>query len=119
MKPFNLELAKAGHPVCTRDGRKARIICFDRKEVCPIIALVEDEDKEIPHSYTRAGSFSPGFESPFDLMMNCEEKEGWVNVCSSVDNGNTCFGIYSTKEEALSHISLDGYKDTIKIQWEE
>ena len=24
-KPFNLEQAKAGKPVCTRDGRKARI----------------------------------------------------------------------------------------------
>ena len=30
MKPFDLEAAKAGKPVCTRDGRKARINCFDR-----------------------------------------------------------------------------------------
>lgn len=29
LKPFDLETAKAGKPVCTRDGRKARIICFD------------------------------------------------------------------------------------------
>lgn len=26
MKPFNLELAKQGHPVCTRDGQKVRIV---------------------------------------------------------------------------------------------
>lgn len=31
MKEFDLEKAKAGHPVCTRNGNKARIICFDRK----------------------------------------------------------------------------------------
>ena len=31
LKPFNLEAAKQGKPVCTRDGRKARIICFDAK----------------------------------------------------------------------------------------
>lgn len=30
LKEFDIEAAKAGKPVCTRDGRKARIICFDR-----------------------------------------------------------------------------------------
>ena len=29
MKPFDLEKAKAGSPVCTRSGEKVRIICFD------------------------------------------------------------------------------------------
>lgn len=48
-KPFNLEQAKAGKPVCTRDGRKARIICFNAKTLCdyPIIALVENSDSFI------------------------------------------------------------------------
>lgn len=41
-KPFDLEQAKAGKPVCTRDGHKARIICFDAKlENYSIIALVK------------------------------------------------------------------------------
>ena len=31
LKPFDFEAAKAGKPVCTRDGRKVRIICFDAK----------------------------------------------------------------------------------------
>ena len=31
LKPFDLEAARAGSPVCTRDGRKARIVCFDKK----------------------------------------------------------------------------------------
>ena len=30
LKPFDIEAAKSGKPVCTRDGRKVRIICFDR-----------------------------------------------------------------------------------------
>lgn len=51
LKEFDLEAAKAGKPVCTRDGRKARIISFDRKFLFkgvsyPIIALVEDTAKE-------------------------------------------------------------------------
>lgn len=29
MKPFNLEEAKAGKPVCTRDGRRVEIISFE------------------------------------------------------------------------------------------
>lgn len=33
LKPFDLNSAKAGKPVCTRDGRKARIICFDVKVI--------------------------------------------------------------------------------------
>lgn len=31
MKEFNINEAKAGAKVITRNGRKARIICFDRK----------------------------------------------------------------------------------------
>lgn len=45
MKPFNLEEAKAGKPVCTRDGRDARIICFnDNNPLIKIIALVTQPD---------------------------------------------------------------------------
>lgn len=40
MKPFDLELAKQGHPVCTRDGKDVRIICFDAKGPNPIIGLL-------------------------------------------------------------------------------
>ena len=31
LKPFDIQKAGEGKPVFTRDGRKARIICFDRK----------------------------------------------------------------------------------------
>ena len=41
MKEFDLEKAKAGHPVCTRDGHEARILCFDRIEHHPIVGLVK------------------------------------------------------------------------------
>lgn len=47
LKPFDLEAAKAGKPVCTRDGRKARIICFDLKnDEYPIVAAVENDSSE-------------------------------------------------------------------------
>lgn len=49
MKPFDIELAKAGHRVCTRDGKPARIICFDRRSVngCSIVALIDEASTRI------------------------------------------------------------------------
>ncbi len=41
MKPFNLEEAKAGKPVCTRDGRRVEIISFENpSDNYPILAKV-------------------------------------------------------------------------------
>lgn len=34
-KPFNLEEAKAGRPVCTRNGQEVRIICFNKDRFAP------------------------------------------------------------------------------------
>lgn len=119
MKPFNLELAKAGHPVCTRDGHKVRIICFDRKDSnCPIIALLSDGSKETVSSYTTTGYYSKGQESQLDLMMVSEKKEGWINI---YEHG-VSYLIYETEEEAknsrMSAIGLGRYVTTIKIEWE-
>ena len=85
LKPFNLEAAKAGKPVCTRDGRKARIICFDRKFYhdgynYPIVAMVNDNDNELVHAYTQDGLLVGNMEGELDLMMLPERKDGWVNV---------------------------------------
>lgn len=120
MKPFNLELAKAGHPVCTRDGESAKIICFDRKSTkYPIIALIDKGKEEIITSYNLSGQVNNDIFHNHDLFMKPEKKEGWINVYFLNDGGNTCFGIYDTKEDALSHKCADGYIDTIKIEWEE
>lgn len=35
MEEFDIEKAKKGFPVRTRDGREARILCFDRKTCEP------------------------------------------------------------------------------------
>ena len=118
LKEFDLEAAKAGKPVCTRDGRKARIICFDRKNHSPIIALVETFVKEYnsiredAYYYTIDGrAINIENESKDDLMMLPEKKEGWVNVYKD--------SVYDTKDEALIGRSGRGYIDTVKICWEE
>lgn len=118
LKDFDLEAAKQGKPVCTRDGCKARIICFDAKGKQPIIALLEREktDEEIIQTYSMNGRYYEfRKEDPRDLMMLPEKKEGWVNVYRSQ--------IYDTFERATEAYKRtcndDNYLQTIKISWEE
>ena len=117
LKPFDLQKAREGKPVCTRDGRKVRIICFNakRKDERNIIALVPSKDFPgfedlIP--YPNNGNYSGGHENDGDLMMLPEKKEGWVNVYKD--------SVYDTKDEALiGRSECRGYIDTIKINWSE
>lgn len=116
LREFDLEAAKAGKPVCTRDGRKARIICFDTKgDPCPIIALVEENGIEAAYHYDKNGQNAYN-KSKLDLMMLPEKKEGWVNVYKG---GLLDTKSYNTKKEAFDKASPEDYVDTVKINWEE
>ena len=128
LKPFNLDAAKAGKPVCTRDGRKVRIICFDRinGDYYKIVACVTvfDGDFEEVLFYGIDG-YIVDSQNPKDddLMMLPEKKEGWVNVYNSLGVVTFSHNPYDTKEEALEELkSASGRAycvDTIKINWEE
>ena len=123
LKPFDLEAARQGKPVCTRDGRKARIICFDakRKDEKNIIALIPS--KEYPEfedliAYPNNGNYHGGHENDGDLMMLTKKKEGWLNIYKDFEDRICC--IYKTKEEALEKKETeDDYITTVKIEWEE
>lgn len=129
LKPFDIQKAKEGKPVCTRDGRKARIICFDKRGGCPIIALVEpfvveyDCIREETYYYTTDGcAIGENTESKDNLMMLPEKKEGWVNVYYDNDASSHrgCRAIYDTKEQAVKYLASDKqHIATVKIEWEE
>ena len=51
LKPFDIQKAREGKPVCTRDGRNVRIICFDAKGDYPIVALIESGNIEGVQQY--------------------------------------------------------------------
>ncbi len=125
MKPFNLEEAKAGKPVCTRDGKDARIVCFDRKnEYYPLIVLINDGDREDLNSHTLDGKRS-FVTSPEDLFMKSEKKEGWINIYSFMGELRLADGrVHSTKEAAVANGEQTCDKHckmvaTVKIEWEE
>lgn len=129
LKKFDLEAAKAGKPVCTRDGRKARIISFDRHgEDCPIIALVVDSKNaecEEVIDYTLDGICNENIinHNKYDLMMFTRKKEGWVNVYKSDNNKYSALlgsaYVYKTKGEAELNFDEDNGLATVKIEWEE
>lgn len=125
LRPFNLEEAKQGKPVCTRDERKARIICFDRinGDYYKIVACVTafDGDFEEVLFYGIDGyivdSQNPKDE---DLMMLPEKKVGWINVYKG--GKLDADYIYPNKADAVENIfqpMKDKYIDTIRVEWEE
>lgn len=90
MKPFNLEEAKAGKPVCTRDGRRVEIISFEYPtKGFPILARVFfDKDDYEEFTFTESGTFFVADkESEADLMMAEGETEIripslWTQSCT-------------------------------------
>lgn len=75
MKDFDLEAAKRGAAVCTRDGRNARIIAFDCKGCGrkPILALIDMGDWEQSASWTERGEIIEDFKDASDLMMRDDD----------------------------------------------
>ena len=129
LKPFDLEAAKSGKPVCTRSGKPVRIICFDVKSEMPIVALVEScNNIEVPIAYYNDGCIYADEYNDDDLMMLPEKKEGWVNVykreneyiCENECNVSTGIAVYKSEGEAKRNIDkTKNYVNTIKINWEE
>ena len=116
LKPFDIQKAREGKPVCTRDGRKARIICFDAKRMHqPIIALITQYNGvEYIETYYSNGCFNDDInsQSDYDLMMLPEKKEGWIVIHKEA--------IYD--KETAEKIARETTANVIRIQkieWEE
>lgn len=120
LKPFDLEAAKAGKPVCTRDGRKARIICFDlNNKNFPIVAIINCDTEENAYQYDIDGVCDE-HDNNLNLMMLPQKKEGWVNIYTSFDGVETGIDVYETEEIAKKNVdNSTSYLGTIKIEWEE
>ena len=91
MRNFDINEAKAGKPVCTRCGRKARIICFDAKtgieDDTYIITLVTGNDGyESICAHDSRGKCMYWSDTEHDLMM-CEDAvdlpKSWEEFCKN------------------------------------
>lgn len=75
MKPFDLEAAKAGAPVVTRDGREVKqLTVFEGVGVQPIFAVIENTI----YQFDLNGSYcSPHERSHLDLFMAPKKVQIW------------------------------------------
>ena len=127
MEQFSLEkyLANPSRKVVTRDGRKVRILCTDRRyENYPIVALVQICDNylnEEVYTYTENGELD--IEHPYrdDLFFAPEKHEGWINIYRNEDEDYyKGMVIFSSKEDAIEKgRKFSDYITTTKIEWEE
>ena len=112
LKEFDLEAAKAGKPVCTRDGRKARIICFDlNNKNFPIVAIINCDSEENAYQYDIDG-ICDEHDNNLNLMMSPEKKDGWIIIHKEA--------IYD--KETAEKIARETTANVIRIQkieWEE
>ena len=122
MKQFNLKeyLENPSRKIVTRDGRNARIICTDKKGVCPIVALIERSDSVIEETiiYKENGEVFGTTTTKYDLFFAPEKHEGWVNVYKDGDHFYSSMDIFRTKEKAEA-LSCRSCIATVKIEWEE
>lgn len=119
MKEFDLAKAKSGAPVCTRDGKPARIICWDANNPdYPIVALVGGDDIEDVEIYTDDGFWlRDKVNDGKDLVMAPVKHEGWVII----DKGSCFSEIHESKEKAMEFAEREEYDYTAiaHIEWEE
>lgn len=123
MTEFNLQKAKEGKPVRTKNGYPARIICFDAFGDRPLIALVaihEGEPEQIC-PYREDGKYEKSRDSEFDLEMDSRKRTGYVNLFRQGMSVIPAGSIFESESEAKQVGKTYGeeYVTTVKIEWEE
>jgi len=121
MKPFDLEKAKSGHPLITRDGRKAKFIahvpeCDDLYRV-----LVYVEGAKQVWNFTESGTVIRSSGQPQDLFIAVEKKTGWVNIYPPAvysSEYRTMGLIFPSKEQADNSTRADRLA-CVQVSWEE
>lgn len=115
--------AKAGKPVCTKDGKPVRIICWDAKipgKSIVGLALDPKTGLESIYVYNNAGACG-GCGSSNDLMMTPQKVTKYVNLYKCFNNrrraGCVLFpSVIKAKEAGMKH---NDYICTTKLEWEE
>lgn len=116
--PFDVEMAnkitngEVNGNIVTRNGRNARVICFDAHSDDNIVALIEDEKGvEYPKSYVSDGMTLLTGECDCDLMLEIPEymtfKDGDIATLGwKSDNGEFCEWITILKSVEVDEINI-------------
>jgi hypothetical protein len=129
MKAFDLEKAKNGGQVYTRDGRKVQILDYNYKYrylsdgvvrsaiVGKIIINSKTEELKV---WTINGFAQENeVRHHSDLVMDSERHDGWINIYNNGDY-KCGQGVYPSKEIAEAKGKEYGsYVATVKVRWKE
>ena len=126
MEKFSLDeyLKNPSRKVVTREGTSVRILCTDKRDSTPVVALITDETgREYMAEYNVLGRYCDcEVDTSFDLFFAPEKHEGWVNIYKSKYDGYELSQVYKRKGDAESEKYIndsDVYIATVKIEWEE
>ena len=121
MKPFDIEQAKAGKPVQTRDGNDVEIVRFDLRGEYPILAVIKYPKADSAITFTESGKSFKDDDSYHDLFMKPEIKVGYIvlehdDAYLSGASPLTC--VYETVESACKVANRFKNRTVSKITWE-
>ncbi|HDR9003039.1 TPA: hypothetical protein QDA99_006598 [Burkholderia vietnamiensis] len=80
MKPFDLEAAKRGEPIVTRDGRSVVFVAHDPSFTETHRVIVRVEGTGSPRCYLESGAYYKGDTNDLDLFMAPRKRTVYVNV---------------------------------------
>ena len=108
MKPFDLEAAKAGAPLVTRDGRKAKFIAYvpECNEDSRVVILVDGDG--YVSDYAESGNYyEDDCKSGNDLFMCEEEKKPVVRWLWADEHGYLIQKMYSEEEARHGLVKIE------------
>ena len=78
MKSFDLEAAKSGAPIVTRDGRETKFVVHvpEADTLQKVICLYEGNLR----TYSESGQYYEHSESDWDLFMKPQKRTVWVHL---------------------------------------
>ncbi len=100
--PFDLEAAKAGAKVVTRDGRPVRIVCWDMKGKWPLVVIAPNYDET-------EGLFAIGIDGCFN---NRETNLDLFLAPTPVKRWRV---IYRGADDNAAQMDFEQYKDASKF----
>lgn len=109
MRPFNIDNAKDGDAIVTRDGHRVRILAFDVKGERPIAAAIEcaDGKYESIYLYRSNGCFhDDGEKSDIDLFMAGKKHTLYYNLLC-VDNDDDDDRLVTYFQSSFYHTEAD------------
>lgn len=121
-KPFDLEAAKAGAALITRDGRAARFVAYVPEEPQTFRVLAHVTGERHTMHFCDNGAFLNGEANRRDLFMAPVKRTVWVNLYSAGQYGPLTNGRpYPTEAQAKNQprVSTPDYIGTFPLEYTE